>query len=67
MSTATEMLALYIAAEKKILLGQTVEINGRRLTRSNLSEVIKGRQEWERRVNSENNSGRGHALASFYD
>lgn len=67
MSTATEMVALYLDAEKAILKGQTMEINGRRLTRANLAEVVTERAKWERRVTSENNRGRGHALASFYD
>lgn len=67
MSTATEMVALYLEAEKAILKGQTMEINGRRLTRANLAEVVAEREKWERRVTSEKNKGRGHALASFYD
>ena len=67
MSTATEMYALYLEAEKKILKGQTIEINGRRVTRANLADIVKERKTWERRVANENNRGRGHALASFYE
>lgn len=65
MSKASEMYSLYLEAEKKLLQGQTIEMNGRRLTRSSLAEVVKERKVWERRVISENNKGRGHALASF--
>lgn len=67
MSTATEMYSLYLEAEKKILRGQTTEIDGRRITRANLADVVRERKIWERRVNNENNRGRGHSLASFYE
>lgn len=66
MTTSTEMITLYTEAEKAVLLGKSYEINGRKLTRENLSEIVKGRQEWERRQRAENNAGRGHSLASFY-
>lgn len=67
MSTATEMLALYLDAEKRVLKGQTVSFSGRTLTMSNLSEIVAERKQWERRVASESNSGRGYSLASFYE
>lgn len=66
MATATEMIALYIEAEKAVLTGKTVEINGRRLSRENLADIRAGRMEWERRLKIENNMGKGHSLASFY-
>jgi hypothetical protein len=53
MTTATDMLAKYIAAEAEILDGQIVKFNDRMLTRANLLEVQNGRIEWERRVNAE--------------
>ena len=65
MSTATEMLDLYLDAEKKILQGQTVIHNGKHLTRADLGQVIKERKVWERRVQAERNLGRGYSLASF--
>lgn len=67
MSTATEMVELYLAAEVKILKGQTVKFGERSLTMANLTEVVKERKQWERRVASENNRGRGYSLASFYE
>lgn len=67
MSTATDMLALYLEAEKKILKGQSVKMGERNLTMANLSEVVAERKQWERRVASENNKGRGYSLASFYE
>lgn len=67
MSTATEMVALYLEAEKKILKGQSVKMGERNLTMANLSEVVAERKQWERRVASENNKGRGYSLASFYE
>lgn len=65
MSTATEMYNLYLDAEKKILQGQSYSINGRSLTRANLSEIVANRQKWERKVKAEQNGGRSYALASF--
>lgn len=59
MSTATEMLALYIDAEKKVLTGQSYTINGRSLTRANLSEITKNRAYWQAMVNKENAATQG--------
>ena len=53
MSTATDMLASYLAAEATVLSGQTVQFNGRTVTTENLAEIRKGRVEWERRVAAE--------------
>ncbi|UXY13858.1 hypothetical protein N8I74_11045 [Chitiniphilus purpureus] len=53
MSIATDMLDLYIQAEKDVLGGKSVEFNGRRLTLENLAEIRAGRVEWERRVAAE--------------
>lgn len=53
MSTATDMLALYIEAEEAVLKGQSYTINGRTLSRANLREIRNGRQEWERKVAAE--------------
>jgi len=53
LSTSQEMLDLYISAEKAVLKGKTVTFGERSLGRENLSEIIKGRQEWQARVNSE--------------
>jgi len=57
MSTATDMLASYLAAEAAVLSGKTVQFNGRTLTSENLSEIRKGRIEWERRVAAETGGG----------
>lgn len=67
MSTATDMLALYLDAEKRILKGQVVKMGERNLTMANLADVVAERKQWERRVASENNKGRGYSLASFYE
>lgn len=53
MSTATDMLAKYLAAESAVLKGQSFTLGGRQLTRANLPEIIAGRKEWERRVAQE--------------
>ncbi len=54
MSTATDMVALYIAAETAVLAGRSFAwADGRALTRVDLPEIRKGRQEWESRVAAE--------------
>jgi len=57
MTTATDMLAAYLAAESAVISGKTVQFNGRTLTYENLSEIRKGRAEWERRVAAESGGG----------
>lgn len=44
-----EMLNGYIAAEKAVLQGKSITFNGQQMTMENLSEIRKGRQEWERK------------------
>lgn len=70
MSTATDMLQLYIDAEKAVLSGQMVKLNGRTLERVNLEEIRAGRLEWQRSVDSENRISAGgssmrHQLPDF--
>ena len=68
MKTAKQMYEMYVDAEYRIgTCGQVVEIEGRRLTYANLSEVAKMRAQWHRQMINENNRGRGHSLASFYE
>ena len=51
LTEAKEMLAIYIAAEKDLLMnGKAIGHNGKSLGKENLQEIIKGRQEWERKV-----------------
>lgn len=54
MSLATEMLALYIQAEKDVLKGKSISVNGRSMSSENLSDIVKSRKEWQRVVNGEN-------------
>lgn len=53
MSTATDMLAKYLAAETAILDGQEVRFGDRSLKMVNLPEIQQGRKEWEQRVAAE--------------
>jgi hypothetical protein len=53
MSTASDLLALYLAAEAAILQGQSTRMGDRMLTLADLSEVRAERKELERRVNGE--------------
>lgn len=70
MSTATDLLALYLAAEAKILGGQSYAIGDRHMTRADLAEVRRERQNLERRVARETqisggDTGPRHQLADF--
>lgn len=69
MSTATDMVALYIAAEKAVLNGKSYTINGKALARENLQEIRAGRAEWEARANAESATTQGgsrlYSLADF--
>jgi hypothetical protein len=51
------MVDKYMEAEASLLLGKSVSFGGRTLTVENLSEIRKGRQEWERRAAAEQGSG----------
>lgn len=53
MSTATDMLAAYLAAESLILQGKEATIGDRRLRLEDLAEIRAGRQEWELKVSAE--------------
>jgi hypothetical protein len=62
------MLQLYIKAERAVLSGQSFTLNGRSLSRANLSEIREGRREWERKVAGESaRSGGGSSLYSVVD
>lgn len=73
MTTATDMLAKYLAAETAILEGKEVHLGDRRLRMEDLNMVIAGRREWERRVAQEGAraagaptiGGAGFVLANF--
>ena len=70
MSTATDMLAAYIAAETQVLQGQSVSFGGRLWTLADLAEIRRGRKDWERRVQAETRTDSGggsirHQLADF--
>lgn len=53
MSTASDLLAKYLAAESAILSGQEVRMGDRSLKMADLAEVRKERQRLELRVNAE--------------
>jgi len=69
MSTATDMLALYIAAEKAVLKNQSYVMGTTTLTRANLAEIRKGREEWQAKVNDEAAASQGgsslYSVADF--
>lgn len=69
MSTATDMLAIYIAAEKAVLGNKSYTLNGVSMSRENLQEIRAGRQEWQRVVNNESAKSQGgsglYSVANF--
>jgi HJR/Mrr/RecB family endonuclease len=63
LAQAEAQLALYLAAEAKVLTGQSYEIAGRKLTRANLEEIRNGVEIWNSRVVTlaATSQGRGRA------
>lgn len=62
------MLQKYIEAEMAVLDGKSVELNGQSMTMESLSEIRKGREAWERRLQLLLDSQRRrpqHSLARF--
>lgn len=62
------MIQRYMDAEMAVLGGKSITFNGQQMTFENLSEIRKGRQEWERRLVVLNNKRRGnpgYRLARF--
>lgn len=53
MTTATDMLAKYLAAETALLEGKEVTLGDRKLRMEDLPSIIAGRKEWEQRVSAE--------------
>ncbi|WMY75410.1 hypothetical protein RHD99_05475 [Buttiauxella selenatireducens] len=63
-----DMIRRYTEAEMAILQGKSIIFNGQQMTMENLSEIRKGRQEWERKLSMANatSGGRsGFKLARF--
>jgi hypothetical protein len=60
---AQQQLDLYIAAEAAVLLNQSYEIAGRKLTRANLGDIQQGIELWSQRLTTANAqaAGRGRA------
>ncbi|STB29543.1 hypothetical protein [Citrobacter koseri] len=62
------MIQRYADAEIAVLAGKSITFNGQQMSYENLSEIRKGRQEWEHRLTALNNQRRGrpgYRLARF--
>lgn len=62
------MIQRYIDAEAAVLEGKSITFNGQQMAYENLSEIRKGRQEWERRLATVIQQGQGRSgfkLARF--
>ncbi|MEY0595845.1 hypothetical protein AB7309_21185 [Providencia manganoxydans] len=63
-----QMLDKYFEAEMAVLEGKSISLNGQSMTMENLSEIIKGREYWERRYLQSSAVSRrspGYKLARF--
>jgi|GEM_PF-1390614 hypothetical protein len=70
MSTAADLLALYLEAEARILRRQSYTLGDRTFTLANLAEVRRERERLEKRVAAEATGGAGrvgprHLQADF--
>lgn len=63
LAQAQAQLDAYLAAETKVLSGQSYEIAGRKMTRADLADIRAGVEIWNQRVTtlSQAASGRGRA------
>ena len=61
-STAQAKLALWLAAEETLALGQTVQMGDRTLQRANLAEVRRQIEFWEQRINRANRAISGTSV-----
>jgi hypothetical protein len=59
MTTATDMLAKYLAAELAILEGKEARLGDRSLKMEDLLEIRNGRKEWEALVAGESRQAAG--------
>lgn len=59
MTTATEMLAAYLAAEAAVLQGKEAQIGDRKYRSEDLPAIRAGRAEWEAKVASEQGKAAG--------
>lgn len=69
MSTATIMYDLYIQAEKDVLEGKTIQMDGSTMTLEDIDKIRAGRREWEIRVGMETATAAGqttlYSLSDF--
>lgn len=59
------MVDLYTEAELTVLQGKSITFNGQQMTMENLSEIRKGRQEWERKLASATAAAAGRGSGGF--
>ncbi len=57
LAIAEERLALYLAAEEKVLEGQSYRIGERELNRANLSHIREAIEYWDSRVKDMSSGG----------
>jgi len=59
LETAQASLAAYLAAEEKVLTGQSATVDGRTLQMADLNAIQRGVKLWEQRVNVLENKALG--------
>jgi len=48
--TAQQWVTYYFRVENAVALGQTVEVNGKRISHHNINDIVRQRMSWENRV-----------------
>lgn len=61
LAQANAQLDAYLAAEQAVLLNQSYEINGRKLTRTDLASIQAGIKTWNDRVVTLSRSAQGRS------
>jgi len=59
------MVDRYTEAELAVLQGKSITFNGQQMTMENLSEIRKGRKEWERKLASATAVAAGRSSGGF--
>jgi hypothetical protein len=65
MSLESEMLDLYIQAEKDVISGKEITFRGETMKLEDLDKIRAGREYWERRIFNQSNGGKPYSLSSF--
>jgi len=57
--SASDWVKFYLRVENAVAVGRDVSVNGRRVSRDNLEEIVRVRNEWEQRMVDESSQSAG--------